>query len=70
MLVLGSRQRLEEDEMYPVLSQEVAAQRIADLHREAAAQRLARELRGGRGGRRRRSVWGRLVFRQPRPAGA
>ena len=56
--------------MYPVLSQEVAAQRIADLHREAAAQRLARELRGGRGGRRRRSVWGRLVFRQPRPAGA
>jgi hypothetical protein len=69
MLVLGSRQRLEENEMYPVLTQELAAQRIADLHREAAAERLARELRGGRGGRR-RSVWGRLVLRQPRPAGA
>jgi hypothetical protein len=58
--------------MYPVSTQELAAQRIAELHRQAAEQRLVRELRAGTGRatRRRRSVWERLRFRQPRPAGA
>jgi hypothetical protein len=51
--------------MHPVLAQELVAQHIAELH-------LLRELRArpGRAGRRRRTVWGRLPFRRPRPATA
>jgi hypothetical protein len=57
--------------MHPELTHELAAQRIADLHRQAAAERLAGEVRAGhrRAGRRRRA-WGRLPSRQPRPARA
>ena len=53
-------------------SPELAAQRIDELHREAAKQRLIRELENGRGRaiRRRRTVWRRLRFWLPRPAGA
>jgi hypothetical protein len=57
--------------MYLVSSQERAIQHITELHRQAAAERLAREARAGRRrATRRRSVWQRLPFRQPRPAGA
>jgi hypothetical protein len=58
--------------MYLVSSQELAVQHLNELHRQAAAERLAREARAGRrrATRRRRSVWQRLPFRQPRPAGA
>jgi hypothetical protein len=60
--------------MYQVLSQELAAQRIAELHREAARQRLVRGPRTGPdevGRRRRRRAWDRLRFRRrPRPATA
>jgi hypothetical protein len=72
MLVSESRQRREEDEMYRVLPQLLAAEHIAELHREAERQRLLRELRNGKGRRprRRRTVRERLSFRQPRPARA
>jgi hypothetical protein len=61
----------EENEMHPVLTQQLAAQHIAELHQQAATQRLIRELRTGPGRpTRRRVVWGRLRFRQPRPAAA
>lgn len=57
--------------MYLVSSQELAVQHITELHRQAAAERLAREARAGRRrATRRRRVWQRLPFRQPRPAGA
>ena len=57
--------------MHPELTHELATQRIADLHRQAAAERLAGEVRAGhrRAGRRRR-VWAGLPSRQPRPARA
>jgi hypothetical protein len=61
---------LQEDEMYRVLPQILAAEHIAELHREAERQRLLRELRDGRPPRRRRTVRERLPFRQPRPARA
>jgi hypothetical protein len=72
MLVSESTQPLEEDEMYRVLPQLLAAEHIAELHREAERQRLLRELRNGRGRRPRRgrTVRERLSSRQPRPAGA
>ena len=62
----------EEDEMYRVLPQILAADHITELHREAERQRLVRSLRNGprRPPRRRRSVRERLPFRLPRPAGA
>ena len=62
----------EEDEMYRVLPQILAADHIAELHREAERQRLLHELRTrpGRPPRRRRTVRERLPFRLPRPAGA
>jgi hypothetical protein len=57
--------------MHPTLHEELAAQRIAELHRQAAYQRLAHELRAGRRETtRRRTVWARLRLWQPRPAGA
>ena len=57
--------------MHPTLYQELAAQRITELHRQAAHQRLVHELRAGRRETtRRRTVWTRLLVRQPRPAGA
>jgi hypothetical protein len=58
--------------MYLVSPQELVIQHITELHRQAAAERLAREARAGRrrAAGRRRGVWRRLPFRQPRPAGA
>lgn len=58
--------------MYRVLPQILAANHITELHREAERQRLLRELRNGPGRppRRRRTLRERLLFRQPRPAGA
>lgn len=63
---------LEEDEMYRVLPQILAADHIAELHREAERQRLLHELRTrqARTTRRRRTVRDRLPFRLPRPARA
>jgi hypothetical protein len=63
---------LEEDEMYRVLPQILAADHIAELHREAERQRLLHELRNGPGRppHRRRTVRDRLPFRLPRPARA
>ena len=57
--------------MYRVLPQILAADHIADLHREAERQRQLNELRN-RHGRppRRRAIRRRRPFRQPRPARA
>jgi hypothetical protein len=57
--------------MYLVLTQQLAAQHIAELHQQAARQRLIRELRTwpARADRHRRRMWERLPFR-PRPAAA
>jgi len=55
--------------MYLLSTHELAAQRIADLHREAERDRLARALRtGGRRTRPRRVGWVRWPVRQARPA--
>lgn len=58
--------------MYLVLTQQLAAQHIAELHQQAARQRLTRELRArpARADRHRRRMWERLPFRRPRPAAA
>ncbi|HWC41702.1 MAG TPA: hypothetical protein VHK02_06925 [Actinomycetota bacterium] len=57
--------------MYLVSTHELAAQRIAELHREAEHDRLVRAVRATRGGaRRRRALRGRWAFRQARPARA
>jgi hypothetical protein len=57
--------------MYLVLTNELAAQRIADLHREAELVRLAQAPHTGGGrARRRRAAWVRWAFRQARPARA
>ncbi len=55
--------------MHPVLTQQLAAQHIAELHRQAAKQRLLRGLRTGPGrAPRRRGRWRvRWLFRRPRP---
>ncbi|HKP99499.1 MAG TPA: hypothetical protein VJ735_04130 [Actinomycetes bacterium] len=57
--------------MYQVLPQILAADHIADLHREAERQRQLNELRN-RHPRppRRRAIRRRRLFRQPRPARA
>jgi hypothetical protein len=57
--------------MYVVLTQQLAAQHIAELHQQGARQRLIRELRvRPSGSGRRRRMWVRLPFRRPRPAAA
>ncbi len=58
--------------MHPVLTQQLAAQHIAELHQQAARQRLVRELRTGPGRAtgHRRAVWERLLLRRARPATA
>ena len=74
MLVLGDHLSMtfEADEMYLVSTNELAAQHVADLHRQAERDRQVRALRTGRGraGRRRRAAWARWGFRQARPARA
>jgi hypothetical protein len=49
---------------------EIAAQHVAELHREAAKQRLVRQLRASRKPTnvQRRRIWERLTFRRPKPA--
>ena len=58
--------------MYVVLTQELAAQHIAELHQQGARQRLIRELRArpSEASRHRRRTWVRRPFRRPRPAAA
>jgi hypothetical protein len=58
--------------MHPVLTQQLAAQHIAELHEQAAIWRLRRELRArpGPATKRRLALWDRLPFRQPRPTTA
>ena len=59
--------------MYVVLTQQLAAQHIAELHQQGARQRLIRELRArpsAASRRHRRRTWVRLPFRRPRPAAA
>ena len=56
--------------MYVVLTQQLAAQHIAELHQQGARQRLIRELRARPSGSGRRHMWVRLAFRRPRPAAA
>lgn len=55
--------------MHPLFTQAHAAQHIAELHQQAARQRLLRRLRASPGpATRRRGVRVRLWFRRPRPA--
>jgi len=55
--------------MHIIARDQIVAQHVADLHRQAAKQRLLRELRA----RRKptihpRRIWERLTVRRPRPA--
>jgi hypothetical protein len=55
--------------MYLIGRDEIVAQHVADLHRQAAEQRLLRELRASRNPTvHRRRIWQRLTVRRPRPA--
>ena len=55
--------------MYTTFRDEIAAQYVADLHRQAAKQRLLREPRASRESTvRRRRLWERQTVRRPRPA--
>jgi hypothetical protein len=55
--------------MHPVLTDQIAAQRIAELHQQAAKQRLVRQLRAAARPRNGRMRVGRvrLSFRRFRP---
>jgi hypothetical protein len=56
--------------MHPILAQEIAAQHVAELHRQAAKQRVIHELRTDRerNSPPHRTVWQRLPLRRSRPA--
>jgi hypothetical protein len=55
--------------MYTISGDEIVAQHVADLHRQAAKQRLLRELRASRKPTvHRRRIWERLTVRRPRLA--
>ena len=55
--------------MHFIFRDEIGAQRMADLHRQAAKQRLLRELRASdKPTVHRRRIWERLTIRRPRPA--
>ena len=57
--------------MYLVSTDQLAAQHVADLHRQAERERLARALRTGRTkARRRRAAWLRWGLGPARPARA
>ena len=60
----------EEDEMYLVSTNELAAQHVAELHRQAEHERLVRELRTRRGPAGRRAGRVRWGFRWAWPARA
>jgi hypothetical protein len=54
--------------MHIIARDEILAQRVADLHRQAARQRLVRELRARRKlTALRPRIWERLTIRRPRP---
>jgi hypothetical protein len=61
---------MEPGTMYINFGEEIAAQHVAELHREAAKQRLVRRLRASRTPTnvQRRRIWERLTFRCPQPA--
>jgi len=55
--------------MHTIFRAEIVAQHLADLHRQAAKQRLLRELRASREPTvHRRRIRERLAVRRPRPA--
>lgn len=60
--------------MHPTINAMIAAEKIADWHREAARQRLARQLRTARAASprngRMRAGSARFGFRRSRPAAA
>jgi hypothetical protein len=60
--------------MYPTITSQIAAYRIAEWHQQAAGQRLVHQLRAG-GAKspangRVRAGWARLGLRRSRPAAA
>ena len=60
--------------MHPTITSQIAAQRIADWHQQAARRRLAGQLRAADAASRRsgrvRPGWVRLSVRRSRPAAA
>ena len=60
--------------LHPTIASQIAAQRIAELHQQAARQRLVCELRAGvaesPANGRVRAGWVRLGLRRSRPAAA
>jgi len=59
--------------MHPTITSQIAAQRIAGWHQQAARQRLAHQLRSGDAtphNGRVRAGWARLSLRRSRPAAA
>jgi hypothetical protein len=54
--------------MHIIARDEIVAQHVADLHRQAAKQRLLRELRASGRPTVRRRIWEWLILRRPRPA--
>ena len=60
--------------MHPTITSQIAAQRIAEWHQQAARQRLVRQLRAGGAASpangRVRAGWVRLGLRRSRPAAA
>jgi hypothetical protein len=53
--------------MYTIARDELVAQRVADLHRQAARQRLVRELHARRKPATLRRIWEQLTIRRPGP---
>ena len=54
--------------MHIIARDEIVAQRVADLHRQAARQRLVRELRARpKPTAPHPRIWERLTIRRPRP---
>jgi hypothetical protein len=75
-MLVSSRHITTEDEMHmhPTITSQIAAQRIAEWHQQAATQRLVRQCRADgaaspRNGRV-RAGWARLSMRRSRPAAA
>jgi hypothetical protein len=57
--------------MHPTITSQIAAQRIAEWHQQAARQRLVRQLRAASPANGRvRAGWARLGLRRSRPAAA
>jgi hypothetical protein len=60
--------------MYPTITGQIAAQRIAEWHQQSARQRLVHQLRAAGaaspGDGRVRAGWARISLRRSRPAAA